>query len=82
MAGSKKDDIEVIAEKLSAIIGAPKSLERPPGTITSSEYAKITKISVTAANAFLKNLVDEGKAKRYRFGNAFAYELLEDNGKE
>ena len=81
MAGSEKDDIETIAEKLSAIVGAPQSLERPPGTITSAEYAKITKISVTAANAFLKNLVDDSKAKRYRVGNSYAYELLED-GKE
>ena len=81
MAGSEKDDIETIAEKLSAIVGAPQSLERPPGTITSTEYAKITKISVTAANAFLKGLVDDGKAKRYRVGNFYAYELLED-GKE
>ena len=69
MAGSEKDDIETIAEKLSAIVGAPQSLERPPGTIP------------TAANAFLKNLVDDSKAKRYRVGNSYAYELLED-GKE
>ena len=81
MAGSKKDDIETIAEKLSAIVGAPQSMERPPGTITSSEYAKIRKISSTAANTFLKGLVDDGKAKRYRAGNFYAYELLED-GKE
>jgi len=78
MARPEKDDIETIAEKLSAIVGAPQSLERPPGTITSTEYAKITKVSVTAANAFLKNLVDAGKAKRYRVGNSYAYELLED----
>ena len=75
MAGSKKDDIETIAEKLSAIVGAPL------GTITSAEYAKLTKISVTAANAFLKGLADDGRAKRYRVGNSYAYELLED-GKE
>ena len=78
MARPKEDDIETIAEKLSAIVGAPQSLERPPGTITSAEYAKITKISVTAANSFLKNLVEEGRTKRYRVGNSYAYELLED----
>ena len=81
MARSKEDDIETIAEKLSAIVGAPQSLERPPGTITSTEYAKLAKISVTAANHFLKNLVDDGKAKRYRVGSAYAYKLIED-GKE
>ena len=78
MARSEKDDIETIAEKLSAIVGAPQSLERPPGTITSTEYAKLTKISITAANAFLKGLADAGRAKRHRVGNSYAYELLEN----
>ena len=71
MARPEKTDkaIKDLAERLMKELNAPKSVSRPPESITALEYSKHSGCRLRAARDFLAECVREGKAKRTRIGN-------------
>jgi len=70
------NEIEEIAAKFAKIHGAPKYIERPSGSLTSREYAKINGISTKTAAEFLLKLYRNKQAERIKIGNTFYYKLI------
>ena len=66
-------EIDDIADKLQAMIDAPKQLKRPPGSITAREYAERTGIRQGTAGDFLRRLYTEGRIQREKVGCVFYY---------
>ena len=77
MAGPKKasDEIASIAAEFAKVIGAPKKIERPPGTITAREYARAEGLNEKPAGVFLLKLYRANKAERTRIGLSYCYKL-------
>jgi len=66
-------EINEIADKLQAMIDAPKQLKRPAGSITAREYAERTGIRQGTAGDFLRRLYTEGRIQREKVGCVFYY---------
>lgn len=72
------DSLEVIAEKFQKFLNAPKELKRPPGTITSSEYAELTNTNSKTVAEWLRRLYRGGKIERFRVGSFNYYRIPSD----
>lgn len=77
MARSEKtsDEITKIADAFAEIIGAPKNVTRPPGTITAREYAEAHNVKQKTASEFLYRIYRQGKAERFKIGITYCYKL-------
>jgi hypothetical protein len=69
------DEIKKIADAFAEVIGAPKKVTRPPGTITAREYAEAHKVKQKTASEFLYRIYRQGKAERFKIGNTYCYRL-------
>ena len=69
------DEIKKIADAFAEVMGAPKKVVRPLGTITAREYGEVHKVKQKTASEFLLRLYRQGKAERFNIANIYCYRL-------
>jgi len=72
----ESDKIDIIASKFASIHGAPKSEQRPEGSITAEEYADLTGVSPKTASAWFLTLYKKGEATRIKVNRSYCYSLI------
>ena len=66
-------EISALADRLQEELNAPAALQRPPASITATEYARQSGCKQCTAGDFLRRQVEEGKMQRERVGCIYYY---------